>query len=451
MLCLIALPFGRLVYVPWIASAGKTASLLPFDVLLGFLVIACLAAYVSGQLPPHRSLELLKVVILFVGWSAITLPINSIYFHIGLKNTVFGSLYLVRWAECVAFFYAAGVLIAEQKISSVELMKWLFSGAIAFAVFGFFQAIFFSDFALMLNPQARPYIDYDPQGHRLVSGFLDPNIAAGYLLFFSVIALSFYLTGSRRWLPVLVTLILALLLTLSRGGILGFITASSVLLLLMKRIRLSTVLKPVGAMLLIGVLLYPLVAPQLEEAQRVSLTDESAMMRITAWLFAFELVRDNPVLGIGFNTFGYVSPLYGREREGALSFGFEGDLLVILVLTGLAGFLLYLRIYAHIYQTAKLQFRQGSVWDQALARGVVSGTVGLLVSSCFSSIVLYPQIMAAMWTAWAVVYSRYAASAAIVPRRSVSSTAPSLYEAFQRGLILRLPSQEGVRCGSDRD
>ena len=53
---------------------------------------------------------------------------------------------------------------------------------LAFAGFGIVQSAFLPNFAQRIYPDARLYLDWDPQGHRLVSTFLDPNFAGAFIL-----------------------------------------------------------------------------------------------------------------------------------------------------------------------------------------------------------------------------------------------------------------------------
>jgi len=156
-------------------------------------------------------------------------------------------------------------------------------------------------------------------------------------------------------------------------------------------------------LLLLAYFMYPTLKGQIQDAQRLSIDDPSALSRIQDWAIALEIISGNPLVGIGFNTLGFVAPRYGIIREGATSFGIAGDLITICVLTGLIGLTLYLWIYLDIIKgLSRLRDGTTSKWAKAYARGVQASTIAVLVSSFFTTLVLYPQIMAVLWILWAL-------------------------------------------------
>lgn len=163
------------------------------------------------------------------------------------------------------------------------------------------------------------------------------------------------------------------------------------------------------SMIAVAALLYPFVKSELEDTQRMSVSDDSAMMRIQRWTSGLIIAEDNLITGVGFNTLGFVSPVFGIENEGAHAFGFEGDLLVILALTGVVGLILYLNIYRSAFKAAKKirsVYRPG--FASAVARGASAATVGLIISSWFSQTILFPAIMSCMWTLWGIIEAQTA-------------------------------------------
>jgi len=307
----------------------------------------------------------------------------------------------MRWVA-YSFFYFVSYEIAADRSTARKVTKWVFVGGLWFALFGIAQAVFLPDFALQLHPEALPFIDFDPQGHRLVSTFLDPNIAAGFIVILGLVAVSFSMHGFRRWIGPLFLFVGALAATLSRGGFLGFVVGTLFLLISTPSLR-TRLLKVSMATLVLLLALYPLLRSQIEDKERFSLSDSSAMARLADWKLVSDVIIDRWITGIGFNTFGLVSPEYGIVREGALAFGFAGDLIVILALTGLIGLGIYLRMCRSMLASlARLGNEADNRWDQAFGRGVGAATLGVIASSFFTTLLLYPQIMAVLWILWAL-------------------------------------------------
>lgn len=399
---LILLPFGKILSVRLVEAETKTMLLVPFDLALGMLTLSCILHAWSNRRPKPIRSSISHGTLAFLLWAVFSLVFNVVYFGLNISNAVLSALYLIRWIECFSFFYASKQLVLADPQKARRVVSLLILGAVCFASFGIIQSVYFPDFALTLNPEARPYIDFDSQGHRLVSTFLDPNIAASYISLFCLLSLSQYLHLKERIMPLLI-LGAALLLTLSRGGILGFGIGAMILLFQIRPLT-KGLITITGVFLVLALVTYPIVKDELEERNRISITDDSAMMRLEHIASGLRIAGSNVITGVGFNTLGFVLSTFDVQQEGALSFGFDADFLTMLVLTGSVGLIVYLNIYRLAFKSINVVSRPPStLLNIAVAKGVLAGTVGALVSSCFSQAVLFPAIMASMWTLWGMV------------------------------------------------
>ncbi len=410
-LLLLLLPLGRVLNQALYDTDRKTIPLAPISIVVALLMMAWCARRFKANRVRVNEVPGFGAIALFLLWACVSLIINQAHFDLDRGQTLISGLYLFRWVQ-YALLYFIVYELASERSQAHRIVHWLFAGGLTFCAFGFFQSIFLPDFALWLYPDARPYIDYDPQGHRLVSTILDPNIAAGYILIFAVIALSFYVQGLRRWLPVFIVLTTALLLTLSRGGLLGFLVGATVLLWN----RGSARKRVVWALLLLVTLslaVYPMIKPEIAEASRFSIEDSGALGRIDNWLLLINIIKDNPLTGIGFDTLGFVGPNYGIVREGGLAFGLEGDLLMILAMTGIIGFVLYGRmLWRMLTGLRNLAACSNDLWDKAFGLGVQAALWAIVVSSCFTNLLLYPEVMAVLWILWSLAESLHKAAKA---------------------------------------
>ena len=87
---------------------------------------------------------------------------------------------------------------------------------------------------------------WDPQGRRLVSTFLDPNLAGGLIVVALLLACARIAAGDSvpLWRPgVLVT---ALVMTVARSSFLGFVVGLAVLVFLVRRVTWKAI---IGALL----------------------------------------------------------------------------------------------------------------------------------------------------------------------------------------------------------
>jgi O-Antigen ligase len=401
-LALALIPFGRLLDLPILESVGKTAPISPIDVTLILAMLTYVWAKASRWQWPGKGIPGFTPMLWFSLWCAASLVLGKIRFGLTLQNAAFSGLYLGRWVA-YSSLYLITYEIASSRSSARELIKWVVAGSALFALFGLIQVIFLpSDFALALHPEARAFLDYDPQGRRLVSSLLDPNMAAGFLVIPLLMTVSFYIHGHKRWGPVALLLLIAFVTTLSRGGAIGFLAGFLFLFFVSKSHR-KIILQVLGVILVLSLLGSPFLIEWLDSLNKLTFSDNSTYARLYEWGIAFAVIRDNWLTGIGFNTFGYVWPNYGMVKEGTSTFGIENDIIMIMMLTGLIGCALYFWMYrVMLHPLFELGRTSLSSWDAAFGRGVTAATIAAVGCGFFSTAILYTHIMAVLWILWAV-------------------------------------------------
>lgn len=399
----LLLPFGRLLSISLATNERKSA---PVSMVDG-VILALLVVYVLQRLATHR-FPFLRTPggaagTLFAGWAALSLFVNIEYYDLNSNQMVVSGLYLVRWIEYLIVFFVVYEW-ADTRARAEKVVHWLVGGMLGFCIFGIVQSAFLPDFAFIVYPDARPYVDYDPQGHRLVSSLLDPNIAAGYILPATMLGASFMLNGLRRWRWVLGIGVIATILTLSRGGAVAFL-AGFIYLLATRKFQHRSAVIAILAIAGLTLAAYPLLEQEIVSRVRFSVTDASALSRIEDWERLLRVIADNPVFGIGFNTLGFLSTRYGWMRDSASAFGGAGDLLIFASLTGIVGLAIYIGLLWRMFAAqAALSSKSNDAWNKAYGSGVQAAMIAVLVGSCFSSLLTYPQIMATLWVLWAVSY-----------------------------------------------
>jgi O-antigen ligase len=273
-----------------------------------------------------------------------------------------------------------------------------------FAAFGVVQAAFLPGFAQLVYPESRAYLDWDIQGHRLVSTVLEPNIAAAMLLVGLLVQLAQLSVGVRvaRWRPLL--LFVALVLTLSRSGALGLVSGVATILLargLSKRL-LRWIVVVTGLVLLA----LPKLITFASSYGKFS-TGGSAAARVVSWVQALRVFRDHPLFGIGFNTFGFVQERYGYTRFGTAAYSSDGGLLFIAVLTGVVGLAVYMWMLYAIVRRCRAIWRDHELPPEyrGLAIGMTAVIVGLCVDSVFVNSLLTTFVMELFWILCALIFS----------------------------------------------
>ena len=402
-LSVLVLLTGQLGRIPLIAAGAKEAPLLLNDLFL-------VAALVAGAMLALRRRRFLldwtsSLALAFVLVGGLSALLAGPRFGLSAFQLGFSLAYLARW--CAYFGLYLLVLNFFRSEDLPSLWKVLEGTVLLFAAFGILQSAFLPGFAQMVYPQAELYTQWDPQGHRLVSTFLDPNLAGALLVLILLVQVAQLALGSQvaLWKPLLI--FLALALTLSRSSALAFIAGLGVIVLFRGLSR--RVLRGMGVAAVLSLPLVPLLLNLAVQYNKLDLTDPSLLARFVAWGRAVVVFLDHPVLGVGFNTYGFIQADYGFGGLVQSSFGLDGGLLFIAVMTGLLGVIIYsamvLRVGMESHRILKDQARPP--FSRGLALGVMAATVALLVHSIFLNSILYPFLMQVLWIFWGMVAVTY--------------------------------------------
>lgn len=344
-----------------------------------------------------------------IGWAGLAFAtvgltgtvISTVRYGLGGAAFAVSTAYLLRWC---AYF---GLYLTLRGLSSETARRqwWraLESGALIIAGFGLVQSAFLPDFAQLVYPSAELYTQWDPQGHRLISTFLDPNLVGGFLLLVFLQQVGIFSTTDRHhpeaqspWR--LIVIAVALLLTVSRGTALAGVVGAGVIALGVRGIprRATWALAMVS---LAALPIFPLVIALAWSTNKFDIADPSALARFVEWVQAGVVFFDHPILGIGFNTYGFVQKsVYDFRDWTASSFGLSGGLLFIASLTGTVGVALYSTLLALAMRNLRRAFLHAkSPGNRGMALGLFGGIPALLVHSLFTNSLLYPMILVVLW------------------------------------------------------
>ena len=270
---LLLLVVGNLGRVP-IASVGPKDAPVLFNDLL---VVAILAAGLFAGLRA-RSWRLDSVGALAIGFAAVggaSAVLAVPRFGLTGFELAFSLAYLARWFAYFGIYLVAINTLQESDVPAV--WRALETAILVFAAFGIVQSLFLPGFAQIVQPQG----GWDVQGRRLVSTFLDPNMA-GALIVIGLLVVAARLSAGvavPRWKPLV--LITALLLTLSRGSIVAF--AAGGLVILAARGVSRRLLRLAAAVVLLSLPFVPALLALARSFNKLRI-DASALARVTLWL-----------------------------------------------------------------------------------------------------------------------------------------------------------------------
>lgn len=238
---------------------------------------------------------------------------------------------------------------------------------------------------------------------RVYSVFGNPNILAEYLIMIIPIsaALFWYSKKIHKKAIFLITsliLTIALVLTLSRGGWVGFAFGIFIFIILIEK-KLLLALIPIA---LLGIYFLPQ-----SIVNRIltigNLGDSSNAYRIRLWKITLEIIRDNWLVGVGFGyipfkttfeTYIRTMPAYHSHNTYLQTMGEMGIL-------GLIVFVMFIFV---LYKYAiKRLMKDEDRYIRTMAGGVLAGLSALLAHGAVESVLYLPKIIITFWTLVALI------------------------------------------------
>ncbi len=364
--------------------------LLPFlpDELILLFMFFLIAVYMYKQsfgeyIPLTKATIDMPIVLFFIIITIAT--ITSINF-IGS----FRDLAIHMGGLCFAFVMMNTVKTKEDFNKIYTLL--VFSAAIV-ALYGLYQYVVGVEIeAAWLDVENNPGIRT-----RVYSVFYNPNILAEYLIFTIPLSVSLLWYSKKLhkkiiFLGTTAVTTLALVLTLSRGGWLGFAFSALIFILLVeKRFLLSIIPITIG-----GVLFLPDVI--LNRILSIgNLRDSSNAYRITMWGITTEIIQDNWIAGVGFGhlPFKQTFETYIRTMPIFHSHNTYLQTAAELGIPGLIAFLFFLFVLFK-YGIIKL-IKNNDKYIRIMGAGVISALGGVLLHGFVENVLYLPKIILTFW------------------------------------------------------
>ncbi|HEU4997293.1 MAG TPA: O-antigen ligase family protein [Gemmatimonadaceae bacterium] len=397
---LLVFTLTNLGRIPILDLGDREAPILVNDLAVGALVVVGAIAMARARSAKLSDVALTATAFCAIGALSAVAAIPR--FGLNAFEVAAGLAYLARWILYFMVYVTIVNCIREGDVDRV--WRTLEVALLLFAAFGVVQSAFLPDLGVTLSPEDRPLDAYDPQGQRLVSTVLEPNIAAGMLLTVLLVQIAQLAYGVRMpmWKPGF--LLVALILTISRSGALAFVVGVGVILVVRGLRKRALKFGALGA--LMGVAAAPLVWGFVQKNARLGVTDASALSRVVSWQRAISTFWENRWFGVGFNTYGFVQEHRGFERVGGSSYSVEGGLLFVAVMTGIVG----LCVYSGMLWAAVRRCR--AIWrdhmatpaERGLALGAAAATIAICVHSVFVNSLLTPWVMEPLWVLWGLTF-----------------------------------------------
>lgn len=328
---------------------------------------------------------------------------------------------LIKLTLNLLFFMLMARVMRRPRLRTGVISVYLLTTLLV-AVYGLRQWFFGADaLATWVDPES------NLSGATRVYSFLgNPNLLAAYLMpavSFGASALFVWPRWGPKMLAAVVFLVnsACLVLTLSRGGWLGFLAVMFVMMVLLvywwsdlfpafwRRWALPLLLGGSAAVVVLSVLF---VGPVRERVASIFVgrEDSSNNFRLNVWDAVMDMIRARPVIGIGpgNDAFNKVYPLYQRPNYTALSaYSIFLETLVEAGAVGFIGFfwMLGTTFYQGWQQLQRLRHTLNVQGYWLIA--AIATQAGMLVHGLVDTVWYRPQVSTLWWLTMAVVASFY--------------------------------------------
>ena len=377
---------GQLTRLPVVPlGAISPTDIAVFITVMSFLLYTFLS---KKALIFPKKIILTGLIFFLTAMASIVLALNNF----SPDQVLASSLFLIRF-----ILYFLIIVVTVNVVESDKIDKWLsaflFIGFI-FTLIGILQIILIPDLSFLT------VYGWDPHVNRLASSLLDPNFSGGLLTIFFSIAITFYLFKKKKnYFFAAAVFFTAIILTFSRSSYLAVMTAVFVI---------GLVKSP--KIILIAMLLFLIIAISSNKVRDrilgVIAIDQTAQARIESWQNGILIFRQNPILGVGFNTYRFAQEKYGyfsfdNPQGGHSGSGSDSSLVLIAATTGILGFTVFLLLLFQI-----IQFITKNITYDYVPLISTASLLAILVHSQFVNSLFYPQIMIAVWFLIGLTYSR---------------------------------------------
>lgn len=389
-LALILFPLGNILRFGF----GNGLFIIVNDVLTLFLFISVIVAYLNKPRIIFKA-KLTKPIMIFAGVGLLSLAVNLGRFD--GKEIAISSLYLARWVAYSSFYF--GILTLNKHEKKIIFRLMIYAGSVMVGL-GLVQ------YLLYPNLRNLYYIGWDEHLNRMFGSFLDPNFAGAFFVLFMILISPFaYVSLLRKerksifYVLLLTASFFSLILTYSRSALLMLISSVFFFGVLMASyFRTSKkIIFGLASLVILLVVAGVIFSPRAFKTENTNLLRTSSIIaRRDSAKEALNIIKENSVLGVGFNTYRYSKIDYGFKEKNLedsnSGAGTDNSFLFILATTGAFGFVAYLYLTTKILRLGLDNLREG-----LLGQILVVSVLGLLVSSLSINSLFYIFFMEWLW------------------------------------------------------
>lgn len=227
---------------------------------------------------------------------------------------------------------------------------------------------------------------------------------ASYLIMILPVLLTMILSRTKFWLRTLYGILfinglVILIFTFSRGGWIGFAVGISLLFILKLYKPVNRIPRYLQIFLCVILVLFTVFYFKEEIFLRITGEDYgSAYSRIPMMQIAFEIIKANPIFGVGLNNYTVVMPSY--DSTGITYTYFQPVHNVFLQLVaeiGIGGLLVFIIFIIMLYRTAIITLRKADEFHREHLIGLICGITAMLVHQSMNNGTIDAEAFELFW------------------------------------------------------
>lgn len=382
-------------------NLGNNISIKPVDIAVVVLLLSWITHNFKNLTKNFKSDTLSKSIMSVILIMCISLAINFKNFS-GTELLV-GLSYIARWVLYSSLYFVVKSFPSKFKKKILYLL--LITGSI-FTFIGFIQYFLYS------NLRNLYYLGWDEHMYRMFSTFLDPNFAGAFFVLYLFLLLSmllYFFDNKKNKQARIVGLIsifslISIFLTYSRSALIMLLVSTIIFSILTSK------LKWIFGVILISAFFIAISSKNFNIENINLFRIASTEARIDSAKIAIQIIKENYILGVGFNTYRYAQIKYGFRSQvdsniSHADAGTDNSFLFILATTGIVGLIFYLNLLWKIIKISYLNYKQYKNQDfqKYIAVAIISSMGGIMVNSLFINSLFYFGMLIWLWILLGVI------------------------------------------------
>ncbi len=406
------LPFNKIL-------VGKLASNITginiTNIITFFVIIAWLVKSYRDKNRIFTRTPLNIPIIIFMCFGVIALIRGSLFF--GAEYAMAYIIPLKRWLTPIFLYFIALNIVRDKRMLKNTVVIIIFVVAVA---------------ALMAIYEYLDIGSVSSLDKARVGGIAEqPNMLGGFFVYYMFLFAGFLLVNYRAikyWLLSIPFAIcfLGIQVTFSRGAYIAFSFACLALAFFKNKILFS-----LSILLLILAVLNPVILPRGMRYRLIStfanreiiystsiedVVDSSTKERFTIWKGAIKMIKEYPLLGVGYGVFPYAIPLYAPIGQ----IDAHNTYIIIAAEMGIFALLVFLWILLALFRhTYRLYRRSKDRFIKGFALGFLAGLAGMLMVNMFGSRLGSSEVSSYFWILSALIFRAKILEGIDTPKRLV--------------------------------